>query len=164
MTEDSAPQSTNSLFSSSSFYCFVSFIIGAFTASFLTYQIAKKSLTLQECFLVHEAVGEKPQVLGGSTSVPEDISAIPSATPSSSSLPVVAVSKEKSLDSTPSTSSCVNLNTATLAQLDSLSGIGPAYAQKIIDGRPYSSIGEVVKVKGIGTKTYEKIKDRLCVE
>lgn len=52
----------------------------------------------------------------------------------------------------------IDINTATLAQLDELSGIGPAYAQNIINARPFSSVDELVRVKGIGEKTLAKIK------
>lgn len=54
----------------------------------------------------------------------------------------------------------VEINTATLEQLDEITGIGPAYAQRIIDGRPYSSLDNLLKVKGIGEKTLQKIKDQ----
>lgn len=54
----------------------------------------------------------------------------------------------------------VDINTASLAQLDTLTGIGPTYAQRIIDGRPYSSVDDLLRVKGIGPATLQKIKDQ----
>ena len=61
----------------------------------------------------------------------------------------------------------VNLNTATLAQLDTLPGIGPAYAQRIIDYRtasgPFASIDQLQNVKGIGPKTFDKLKDLITI-
>lgn len=59
----------------------------------------------------------------------------------------------------------VDINSASLSDLDKLSGIGPSYAQKIIDSRPFASVDELIKVSGIGEKTLEKIKqqDLACV-
>ncbi|MDD5073995.1 MAG: helix-hairpin-helix domain-containing protein [Candidatus Shapirobacteria bacterium] len=59
----------------------------------------------------------------------------------------------------------VNINRANRQELMLLSGIGEKYAQEIIDYRQsegsFSSIEEIKKVKGIGEKTFEEIKDRL---
>lgn len=57
----------------------------------------------------------------------------------------------------------ININTATLSQLDSLPGIGPVYGQKIIDHRPYSKTEELV-TSGVITQTiYEKLKNSVTV-
>ncbi|MBM4432039.1 MAG: ComEA family DNA-binding protein, partial [Chloroflexi bacterium] len=58
----------------------------------------------------------------------------------------------------------VNINTATAEELDTLPGIGPTMAQRIIEGRPYSSIEEITRVKGIGEATYEKLRDLITVQ
>lgn len=57
----------------------------------------------------------------------------------------------------------VNINTATVSELDTLPGVGEAIAKRIIDGRPYSKIEDIKKVKGIGDSIYEEIKDLITV-
>ena len=41
----------------------------------------------------------------------------------------------------------VDINNATLEQLDTLTGIGPVYAARIIDERPFSSVDDLIKIK-----------------
>ena len=60
----------------------------------------------------------------------------------------------------------VNLNTATAEELESLKGIGPSTAAKIIEYRnehKFNSIEDIMNVKGVGEKTFLKIKDDLEV-
>ncbi len=65
-----------------------------------------------------------------------------------------------------STQTCISINTATAAELDSLSGIGPKIAQRIIEERalaPFVQLEDIKRVKGIGDKLFERIKDDICL-
>jgi competence protein ComEA len=58
----------------------------------------------------------------------------------------------------------ININTADQATIEKLPEIGPVKAKAIIDGRPYNSIEDVMKVKGIKGKTFDAIKDYIVVK
>lgn len=61
----------------------------------------------------------------------------------------------------------VNINNATIEELDSLPGVGEATANKIIkyreENNKFNIIEEIKNVNGIGDKKYEEIKDLICI-
>lgn len=60
----------------------------------------------------------------------------------------------------------VNLNTATAEELQLLPGVGPSKAQLILEhrkARPFRTVEELVRVRGIGRKTLQKLKPHLTV-
>jgi hypothetical protein len=58
----------------------------------------------------------------------------------------------------------INVNTATTAEPEVLPGIGPVLALRIIEGRPYRSVEELERVKGIGPKRLGEIRPLVRLE
>ena len=63
--------------------------------------------------------------------------------------------------------SVVNINTATLEELDTLPGVGESTAQAIIEereaGGPFTSVEDIMRVSGIGEKKFERLQGLICV-
>jgi competence protein ComEA len=61
----------------------------------------------------------------------------------------------------------ININTATVDQLQTLPGVGPSLARSILEYRQkvgkFKKIEEILNIKGMGEKKFQRIKDRLVV-
>jgi len=55
----------------------------------------------------------------------------------------------------------ININTASSEDLDSLPGVGPVTADKIINGRPYQTINDLIDRKILTNKVFSQIKDKI---
>lgn len=71
--------------------------------------------------------------------------------------PPAAQQKVAQAGATATAKNLIDINSASLDQLKSLPGIGDAYAQKIVDGRPYKMKTDLVKKNIIPEATYKKI-------
>jgi competence ComEA-like helix-hairpin-helix protein len=58
----------------------------------------------------------------------------------------------------------VNINTATIEELETLPGIGPAKARLIVTNRPYQSVDELAKLQGIGSKLTNDLRSLIKID
>lgn len=86
------------------------------------------------------------------------------AVPENSKVSVSTVSE--TLDTSFSEKLMVNINTAGIEDLVKLKGVGEKTAEKIIEYReqtPFETVEDIMNVSGIGEKKFEDIKDMICV-
>lgn len=72
-------------------------------------------------------------------------------------------SANQNITELPKASGKVNINTASLTELDNLEGIGEVRARLIMDNRPYGKIEELMSKAKIAETVYEKIKDKITI-
>ncbi len=92
-----------------------------------------------------------------------DEAAVPSVQPNEPGAPV-SMDRPSAVDA----QGRIELNQASVELLDDLPGIGPAKAQAIIDYRtahgPFRAVEQLMEVKGIGQKTFDKLRDKVWIE
>lgn len=78
-------------------------------------------------------------------------------------IPVFSQNSPQSLSAPSSHSSLININSSSQSDLEALTGIGPATAKKIIAGRPYQTLEELVSKKAMSQSLMTKLKDQLTL-
>lgn len=75
----------------------------------------------------------------------------------------ISNSKLQTSSNSQNTNSIININTAGSRELEALPGVGPVTAEKIIAGRPYGNIEELIGKKIVSQKIFDQIKGQISV-
>lgn len=75
----------------------------------------------------------------------------------------VASTSGGSAQTSGSSTSKININSASITELDTLPGVGVATAEKIIAARPFAQLEDLKNVPGIGDATFSKLKDLISI-
>ncbi len=88
---------------------------------------------------------------------------IPSLSETNAELSAISTIYNNQLQPTPQAGNIINLNTASIDQLDQLPGIGKVTAEKIIRNRPYTTVDQLLEKKVVSKSVFEKIKSDITV-
>ena len=94
----------------------------------------------------------------------DDASDVTTASPATSWDELKAPPVADSSSPNQSPTSLININTASKEKLESLYGVGPVIADRIIAGRPYVGEDDLIRVKGIGPKKMASIRPTIRVK